>query len=654
MRIGVFICHCGNNIAATVDVEQVAAAIAKLPGVVVATTIHHACSEGGQRTIRQAIKEQGLTRVVVAACSPRVHEATFKRAVESAGLNPYLLEIANIREQCSWIHDDREQATIKATRLVGMAVARARRLESLTPGRVRVNKKTLVIGGGIAGIQAALDLADGGHKVVLVERQPSIGGNMARMDKIFPTLDCSSCVLSPKMVEVARHPNIELYTYAEIEQVSGFVGNFKVTIRRRARFVDLKKCTGCGACSIKCPIKAPSEFNLQMDKRPAVYTPFPQAIPQAPVIDKTRCTYLLKGKCGLCRKICPSEAIDYEQQDQLLEQEFGAIIVATGYSLVDWKSLYGEYGYGRYPDVISSLQYERLMSASGPTGGCIRRPSDGREPRNIVIIACVGSRDPARGRPYCSSVCCMYSAKYAILTKEHIPEAQVMIFYMDIRATGKMYEEFVLRAREQYAAQYIRGRVSEIFQKQDKLIVRGSDTLLGRPVEVAADLVVLAVGIDSAPDAKELAKKLNISHDEYGFFTESHPKLRPVESSIAGIFIAGACQAPKDIPMTVAQASSAASKVMDLLSRDELQTSPLIAEIDVRRCVGCMRCLKVCPFQAISEQTLRDGRKVAQVQAALCQGCGLCSATCLPGAIYSKGFSDDQLIGAIEALCRSN
>ncbi len=652
MRIGVFICQCGNNIAGMVDVEQVAKTIAQLPGVVVTDTVESFCSEKGQRVIQQAIKEKNLNRVVIASCSPRVHEETFKRAVAEAGLNPYLLEIANIREQCSWIHENREEATLKALRLVGMAVAKVRRLESLEPGRVPVDKKALVIGGGIAGIQAALDIADSGHEVTLVERKSTIGGNMARMDKIFPTLDCSACILAPKMVDAARHPKITLLTYSEIEEVGGFVGNFKVKIRRKARFVDAEKCTGCGECAIKCPTKIPSEFNMGMNKHGAVYIPFPQAIPQVPVIDKKNCVYLLKGKCGLCKKICPVDAIDYTQKDEVVEAEFGAIVVATGYDLVNWK-VYGEYGYGAYPDIVSSLQFERLLSASGPTGGHILRPSDGNEPKNIVFVACVGSRDPARGRPYCSTVCCMYTAKDAMLIKEHIPDAQVTIFYMDVRATGKMYEEFILRAKEQYAARYIRGRVSEIFPEDDKLIVRGADTLLGVPVQVEADLVVLAVGFDSAKGARKLAKKLNIAHDEYGFFTESHPKLRPVESSSAGIFIAGACQAPKDIPFSVSQASSTASKAIGLICKDQLRTSPLTALVNTRRCVGCMRCLKVCPFGAIEEQTLRDGSKVANVIAAVCQGCGLCGATCLPGAISCRGFTDDQLIGEIEALCRN-
>ncbi len=650
MKIGVFICHCGNNIAATVDVEKVAEYALSLPEVVCAVTIEHACSEPGQNIIRQAIEQKGLDRVVIGACSPRIHETTFRKLVAASGLNQYLLEIANLREQCSWVHEDIISATIKAKELIGMAVAKVTRQQALTSGKVGVNQRTLVIGGGIAGIQAALDIAEAGYEVVLVERSPSIGGNMARMDKVFPTFDCSACILSPKMVEAAGHPLITLQTYSEIESVSGFIGNFTVNIRQKARLIDTKKCTGCGACTLKCPVKIPSEFNLGLDKCGAVYIPFPQAVPHIPVIDKEHCRYVLNGKCGLCQKICPTGAIDYEQEDELHEEEFGAIVVATGYKQVDWKP-YTEYGHGKYPDVITSLQYERLLSASGPTGGRLKCISDGREPEVVAIIACVGSRDELLGRPYCSSVCCMYSAKYAILTHEHLPDTKVYIFYMDIRATGKMYEEFVRRAQEKYDARYVRGRVSKIYKKGGRLILQGVDTILGQSVELEADLVVLAAGITSSSGAIKLAKKLNITHDQYGFFTESHPKLRPVESSTPGIFIAGACQAPKDIPLTVAQASSAASKVVALIGHEELETSPMVAEVNMRRCVGCFRCQEVCPLSAIQEETLRDGTKVAKVNAAVCQGCGVCNATCLPGAISLKGFTDDELLAEVKSLC---
>ncbi len=653
MKIGVFICECGNNISATVDVEQVARHALELPRVVCAHTFSHMCAESGQQMIRQAIREKGLTRVVIGACSPRVHEATFQRVISQAGLNPYLLEIANLREQCSWIHEDREAATLKAMELVGMAVYKVQRHQPLTPSRVDITPRTLIIGGGIAGMQTALDIANSGHDVVLVERRSSIGGNMARLDKTFPTLDCSGCILSPKMVEVATHPRITLLTFAEVEQVSGFVGNFKATIRQKARLVDASKCTGCGVCTQKCPLRSPSKFNEGMSKKSAIYIPFPQAIPHIAVIDRDYCAYVLKGKCGLCKSVCPAGAIDYDQKDTVMEQTFGAIVVATGYELVNWKA-YGEYGYGRYPDVISNMQYERILSASGPTGGHIKRPSDGKPPEVVAIVACVGSRDEAAGRPYCSNVCCMCNAKYGMLTREHLPNSKTYIFYMDIRATGKLYEEFIRRSQEKYGVQYIRGRVSKIFQRNGRMVLKGTDTLLGEAVELEADLVILSAGIAASSGTIELAKKLNISHDQYGFLTESHPKLRPVESSMPGIFIAGAAQAPKDIPTTIAQASSAACKVMSLFTQKQLETSPQIAEVNPRRCIGCFRCKEVCPASAIEEQVQRDGTKKAMVNPAICQGCGLCNATCLPGAISLKGFTDDQIIAELESLCNAN
>lgn len=1117
MKIGVFICHCGNNIGATVDVERVAQRVLSLPNVVYATTFQYTCSDAGQKQIRTAIKEMGLTQVVVASCSPLVHENTFRKTVAKAGLNPYLFEMANIREHCSWIHEDRELATAKAFEIVKMAIYKVTKDECLYPSQSDVTKRALVIGAGITGMQAALDIADGGREVILVEREPSIGGNMAKMDKVFPTIDCSACILSPKMVEVYQNENIKLYTYTEVEDVSGYIGNFKVKLRRKARYINEKDCTGCGECSTVCPIERPNEFNEGMDKRKAIYIPFPQAVPKISTIEKKGaspcrancpigsraqgyialiaqgkfnealrvivednplpsicgrvcqhpCEYNCKrneldeplavaalkraaidyateppetiapsesrpekvavigsgpagltaaselvnlgygvtifealsvlggmmrigipeyrlpsnildkdiqniinrgvtvktntcfgkditlesltsdgynavflaigaqgsrklgvegenldgvypalkflkeanlghqvklgekvvvigggntaidaartawrlgakevsiiyrrshqempaedseieesghegiklqyltaptrviekngkavgiecvkmelgepdesgrrrpvpiegseftieadtilpaigqvielpvckdkelstsrgtlevdnitletnipgvfaggdaatgpatvteamwaGKCaavsidryikgesltenrekdklqalspdqieirrdepiqarqrgvaisiderrlnfkevelGLskeaaiaeaqrclacagcceckeCVRICEANCINHNDTEKIIEVDVGAIVVSTGFKLMDW-TVYGEYGSGRYPDVITSLQYERLLSASGPTGGHVKRPSDGKEPKVVAFICCVGSRDEAKCRPFCSAVCCMYTAKQAIMTKEHIPGSQAFVFNMDVQIGGKAYAQFIRRAKEVYDVTYIRGRISEIYQQNGKLILKGNDTLLGQPTVLEADLVVLAVGLDSANNAIDLAKKLNISHDTFGFFNESHPKLRPVEASTMGIFLAGACQAPKDIPTSVAQASSVASKVLGLLSKDKLETSPIVAEVIPSRCIGCFRCKDVCPFRAIEEMVLRDGSKVAKVNPALCHGCGLCNATCFPAAISLKGFTDDQLIAEVEAFCR--
>ncbi|MDR2892136.1 MAG: CoB--CoM heterodisulfide reductase iron-sulfur subunit A family protein [Deltaproteobacteria bacterium] len=651
MRIGVFICHCGSNIAGTVDVAQVAANAAKMPDVAFAVDTMYACSEPGQQAIEEAVKQHKLTGVVVASCSPRMHEPTFRRAVERAGLNRYMIEMANIREQVSWIGKDKEANTRKATDLVHMAVEKLRLNRVLIPKQIPVTRKVLVVGGGVAGIQAALDCAEGGMEVVMVEREPSIGGKMSKLDKTFPTIDCSSCVLGPKMVDVAQNDHIDLFTYSEVESITGYVGNFEVTIRKKAPYVDWEKCTGCGICTEKCPNKKSFDrHNEGMGTTTSINIPFPQAIPKKATINAATCRKLVDGKCGVCAKVCPSGAINYEQEDELVTVKVGAVVAATGYDFMDW-TVYREYGAGRYKDVITSLQYERLLSASGPTEGHIKRPSDGKEPKNIVFIQCVGSRDVSIGRPYCSGFCCMYTAKQAILTKDHIPDSQSYVFYMDIRSPGKAYDEFTRRAQEEYGAQYLRGRVSTIVPLGDKLLVRGADTLAGQQVEIEADLVVLAVGGEAAHGAPQLAEKLRISYDSYGFFMEGHVKLKPVETNTAGVFLAGACQGLKDIPASVAQGSAAAAKALGLLSKDTLESDPQTASVDLKRCVGCGKCWNVCPFGAIREMDMR-GQIKAEVLEAVCQGCGLCNATCPQGAIQLSHFTDNQVLAEVEALCR--
>jgi heterodisulfide reductase subunit A len=651
MRIGVFICHCGSNIAGTVDCPSVAATALTYPDVVFSTDTMYACSEPGQDAIIQAIKDKNLDGVVVASCTPRMHEPTFRRTVERAGLNRYMFEMANIREHVSWIGKTKDLNTGKAAELVRMAVEKLRRDKPLIPKRFETVKRVLVIGGGVAGIQAALDCADGGQEVIMVEREQTIGGKMAKLDKTFPTVDCSSCVLGPKMVDVAQHPGITLYACSEIEAVGGYVGNFQITIRKKATYVNWKDCTGCGLCVEKCPSrKLPDPFNEGLCKAPSINIPFPQAIPKKAAITAASCIMLQKGKCGLCAKVCPVKCIDFEQKDELINVDVGAIVVATGYDLFDWHK-YPQYGEGRYPDVITSMQYERMLSASGPTGGHVKRPSDGKEPRNVVFIQCVGSRDKSVDRPYCSGFCCMYTAKQAILTKDHIPDSQSYIFYMDIRSPGKGYDEFTRRATEEYGAQYVRGRVAMIYPKGDKLIVRGADTLAGTQVEVPADLVVLAVGAESAKGAVALGEKLRVCPDQYGFFVESHPKLKPVETNTAGVFLAGACQGPKDIPASVGQGSAAAAKVLGLLSKAMLESDPAVSRVNPARCVGCGKCIQTCPFGAIKEIQDRFGNPKAEVIDTVCQGCGICTVTCPQGAIQLEHFTDNQILAEVNALC---
>jgi heterodisulfide reductase subunit A2 len=661
-RIGVFICHCGENIGATVDCEKVAKTVASMQGVVHSVDYKYMCSDPGQNLIRQAIKEKNLTGVVVAACSPRMHEPTFRRACAESGLNPYLCEMANLREHCSWVHAKGDATTDKAVDLVSMLVEKVKRNKPLHPIKVPVTKTALVIGGGIAGIQASLDIANAGQKVVLVEREPSIGGHMSQLSETFPTLDCSQCILTPRMVEVAQHPNITLYTYSEIESVSGFIGNFTARIRKKARSIDEKLCTGCGNCVTACPIKKiPSEFNTGLEMRSAIYVPFPQAVPNKPVIDRTRCSYFKSGKCKFCESKCPAKAIRFDQQDEIIEIQVGAIVTATGFNVAE-TSFFPEYGYGKYKDVITGLQFERLLSASGPTLGEVKRPSDGKVPKKVVFIACAGSRDPAKGIEYCSKICCMYTAKHAMLYKHKVHNGEAYVFYMDIRAAGKGYDEFVRRAIEDDHVQYIRGRVSRVYERNGKLVVKGADTLLGaQQVEVEADLIVLATAGISNQGAEELAQKLHVSYDSHKFFSEAHPKLRPVETNSAGIFLAGACQAPKDIPESVSQASAAASKVIGLFSQNEMTREPVIAVVNrtlppvFSTCMGCFMCQGACPYNAIEREEIktRDGqliKTVAKVNPGLCQGCGTCVAFCRSKSIDLQGYSNEQVYAEVMEL----
>ncbi len=661
-RIGVFVCWCGSNIAATVDVEAVSEALGHEPGVVFSTNYQYMCSQTGQDMIQEKIHEYGLTGVVVCSCSPRMHEATFRKTCEKAGLNPYMVEIANIREQCSWIHKDKAEATEKAIILGRAAIAKVHLNAPLTAGTSPVTKRALVIGGGIAGIQTALDIADAGFEVDIVEKKPTIGGKMTQIDKTFPTLDCAACILTPKMVDCAQNEKISIYSYSEVEAVKGFVGNFHVTIRKKARYVKEDVCTGCGLCTEKCPQKkVPNEFNLGMDNRRAIYIPFAQAVPKVATIDPNYCTMLKTGKCGVCSKVCTAGAIDYKQKDELIEREYGAIVVATGYNPIKLDQ-FDEFAYSQSPDVVSSLEFERLMNAAGPTSGTLLRPSDHTHPKTIVFVQCVGSRcDGAqKGKPYCSKICCMYTAKHAMLCREKYPDTDVYVFYIDVRTPGKGFDEFYRRAVEEYGVHYIKGMVGKVVPEGGKLKVQASDLLDNRQLHIDADMVVLAAAIEPDESARPLATMLTASMDTNDFFTEAHPKLRPVESPTAGVFLSGACQGPKDIPETVAQAGAAASKVIGLLSKDQLTCNPCVAQPDELMCNGCSSCEKVCPYGAITyvDKEFRGPnrttllRRVAQVNPAVCQGCGACTVACPSGAMDLKGFSNKQIMAEVDAICR--
>jgi heterodisulfide reductase subunit A len=651
-RIGVFVCHCGTNIAGTVDIEKVVEYASKLPNVVFATDYKYVCSDPGQGLIRNSIKDHQLNRIVVASCSPRMHESTFRKTVEAEGLNPYLLEMTNIREQCSWVHMHApEKATKKAKALVASAVAKSRLLEPLVSMKFPVTQSVLVVGAGIAGIQSSLDLAEKGFKVYLVEKTPSIGGHMAQLDKTFPTLDCSACILTPKMVDVAQHPNITLLTYSEISSIEGFIGNFKVKVKRKARYINENTCTGCGTCAEKCPVKnIPNEFDLGLGKRPAVYVPFPQAVPLIFTIDKQNCLHFTKGICGVCAKFCPVNAVDFEQKDEEIEFEVGTIVVATGYDLFNSK-LKLEYGYGTYKDVITNLEFERLVNASGPTGGKLVRPSDGKEPERIAFIQCVGSRDILTNK-WCSRICCMASIKHAHQIKEKKPNSQVYVFYIDLRAFGKGYEEFFWRTQEE-GVNFIRGKPAEIFKKpnSDKLTVMFEDTLMSQINEMDFDLVVLASGLVQREDAEQIQKLLKLSLSTDKFFLEAHPKLRPVETHIAGVYLCGCAQGPKDIPDTVAQASAAASQASIPLSKGEVTAEPTIAYVDKDLCCGCKICESVCAYSAIEVEE-KDEEAKSKVNEALCVGCGSCAAACPSRAITMRGFTTDQIMSQLEALTK--
>lgn len=642
-KTGVFICHCGINIAGTVDVKKMAKKLSKHKGVAHSEDYVYMCSDPGQNLIIDAIKEKKLDKVVVACCSPTLHETTFRNTCKTAGLNNFQCEIANIREQCSWVHKDMEKATKKAEKITESVVERVQRNESLEPIAVPVTRRALVIGGGIAGIQSALDLANSGFEVILVERSPSIGGHMIQLSETFPTLDCSQCILTPKMVEVSKHPNVKLLTYSEVQDVSGYVGNFKVKILKKPTYVYPDKCTLCDECTKVCPVVVPNEFDLGLTGRRAIYIPFPQAVPATYTLDIKNCPGLLPIACGKCADVCEPDAIDYDMKPEIIEEEVGAIIVATGYDLYD-KEQMAEYGYGKYADVLDGLQFERLCSASGPTMGKILRPSDKKEPKEVVFIQCVGSRDPEMHCAYCSKICCMYTAKHAMLYKHHVPDGQAYIFYIDIRSGGKDYEEFVQRAVENDGVVYLRGKVSKIFEDKGKIKVWGVDTLIGKDIEIDADMVVLATAMRPSKGAEDLAKKLKIAVDKDGFLSEAHPKLRPVESVTAGLFLAGAAQAPKDIPEAVAQASGAAAKAVTILSQEKLFHAPTVAKVNLNLCTGCGMCVYVCPYDALA---LKDGK--AEVNEVLCEGCGTCSATCLRAAVQVKNLTPLQVHEMIKA-----
>ncbi len=661
-KIGVYVCHCGSNIAGIVDCSKVIEYARGLKGVAVARDYKYMCSDPGQNLIKEDINTLGLNRVVVASCSPRMHEPTFRRVCQDAGLNQYLFEMANIREQCSWVHTDKAMATEKARALVNAAVRRVYYQEPLESKEVAMNPATLVIGGGVAGIQAALEIAESGHKVYLLEKDASIGGHMAMFDKTFPTLDCAACILTPKMTSVGQNKNIELLAFSEMVELAGYIGNFKAKIRKKARYIDEAKCTGCGRCAELCPTSVPNEFDCGLGKRKAIYIPSPYAVPNKAIIDSVNCRHikgLAEGKnvCRLCQTGiekkgipgCEAGAIDFDQKDETLEIEIGNIIVATGFQQFDPTQIY-QFGYGRYNNVFTGLEFERLTNASGPTNGKVVL-KDGSEPQSIAILHCIGSRD-TNYHKYCSRVCCMYSLKFSHLLREKLPEADVYQLYIDMRCAGSGYEEFYERLQEE-GVNFIRGKAGEITdiaekpEEKGKLVVLVEDTLVRRKRRLPVDMVVLSCALEPRADAAQLARILTLSRKADGFFLEKHPKLDPVATTTDGIYIVGCCQSPKDIPDTVAQASAAAARVLALIAKGKVEIEAAIAVIDEARCAGCKICNDLCPYKAIS---FDEEKKVSRINEALCKGCGTCVAACPSGAITGRHFTSEEIMAEIEGV----
>jgi len=646
IRIGVYVCHCGLNIAGSVDCEEVAKFAATLPHVVLSKDNRYTCSDPGQELIKKDIKEHRLNRVVVASCSPRLHEPTFRRACEEAGLNKYLFEMANIREHCSWVHlYEKEKGTEKAKDLVRMAVGKAALLQPQEELVVPVTRNALVIGGGVAGIQAALDLADTGYKVYLVEKEPSIGGRMAQIDKTFPTMDCSICILAPKMSDAGRHPNIELLANSEVTEVSGYIGNFKVKVLKKPRYVT-EDCTGCGDCSGVCPVIVPNEFDVGLATRHAIYLPFPQAVPSNYIIDRDLCVLSDTLACNKCFQACDVRAIDFEMKPETVELDVGTIVVATGAGVCDPSSI-ERCGYGKFPNVITSLEFERLINAGGPSGGRLIRPSDMQIPDSVAFVQCVGSRSERDGNVYCSNVCCMNTIKDALLIKEHWPDTKIYVFYLDIRAFGKGFEDLYTRAKKEGVI-FIRGLPAEILEdkRTNNLVLSGENTLRGELYEIGVGMVILSIGIEPGKDSDLVQRLFTLSRTSDGFFMEAHPKLKPVDTPTGGVFLAGCAESPKDIKDSVTQASAAAARASILMAKGKVTVEALTPIVDTENCRVCGLCARVCPYNAIIVD--KELKKTEVIEAA-CAGCGTCGAECPFGIITMRHFTDEQMFSQIDA-----
>ena len=641
VRIGVYVCHCGGNISEVVDVEEVAKIAGEQGDVVISRDYGHMCSDVGQKLIADDIKEHDLDRVVVAACSPQFQGGTFMRVLETSGLNPHVLEMANVREHCSWVHPDSpKEATDKATGLTNMSIAKVRLDEPLEKRTMPIGKRVLVVGGGIAGIQAALDLGDAGFKVHLVEKTPSIGGKMAQLSRTFPTEDCSACILSPKMADVPVNPNIELLTNSEVTSIEGHLGSFDVTVTKKPRYVDPDKCTACGLCEEKCPVSVPDEYEEGLIERKAIHVPFGFSVPNKNVIDESVCLRLTKGGdvCGLCERICPHDAIDFGDKPVTERFTVDTVIVATGYDIFD-ATKKTVYGYGRFENVVTGMQMERMVVHAAE--GTPIRPIKGR----IAFIQCVGSRDEQVGNEYCSRVCCMYASKLSQLLKRSDPSRDVYVFYTDLRSFGKGFEEYYKRGQEA-GVKFVRGRPAELLENPvtKKVIIKVEDTLSRQMIESEFDLVVLSVGMTASAQTDSIAEMLRLTKSPDGFLQEAHPKFKPVDTLTEGVFLAGAVQGPKDIPDTVTQASAASVRAIRLMNQGEYTLDPVVAFVHEEACDGCGLCVPACPVGAIS---LSGG--MAQISESSCSGCGVCISACPTEALDLKGYTNAQLLEEVRA-----
>jgi len=646
-RIGVFVCHCGRNIAGTVNIDSLIKASSDFPDVAMTIDYKYMCSDPGQKMIHDAIKEHGLEGVVIASCSPRLHELTFRNTCEAAGLNPYKCEIANIREQCSWVHSDMEMGTVKALETIETLVEKIRLNESLIPIEVPVTKRALVIGGGISGMEAALNIADSGHEVTLVERELILGGNTSKLAYTWLIQESSPCIISSKVADVYNHPRITLLTNAEIEDFSGYVGNFKASLRKKATYIDSAKCDACAKCLEACPVTVSAEDDRHFGPRPAVFVPDADISPGPAVIDKIHCLHFTEG-CRACADVCPHKAVDFKQKDCLVEEAFGALIIATGYEPYDKKKL-KNYGDMDLPDVIDGLEFEEILADWERSHDDIKRPSDGKIPKDVVFVQCAGSRDISKGVPYCSRICCMTTIKHAKLYRDAVPDGNAYIFHAHIRAGGKGFEEYVQAAVSEEQIIYLRGDVEKIFSQNGEIKVWGRDELSDMDVEIDADLVVLATPLIPSRGSQELAKKLKVATDENGFFAEVHPKLRPVESATRGVYLAGCAQSPRDIPESISHALAAAGKVIALFSSDVIYQEPIVVFVDEDICSGCGVCVEACPYDS---RRIDPWTNKARVIAALCQGCGACAVACPSGATQQRNFTKTQIMKMIDAALK--